>query len=231
MDECIIGGKRSKFNRNAQKLHQLSSPDIQNQTNHLLGNSLQLESDLTLTVSTGPPRITSVNLLLNVTQVKSASLLLHVTEGTSMSPVTRSSDNKCQSPVQSCQIGSLLLHDTHPGLKCTYPVKRYSGHMVKSSIKRCQIGSVLLHDPQVSSVHLLSNVTQTIWLSPVRRYSDQMVTHPVKHCQIRSLLLHLFQVPAASGVYWLACWPLVPKIAGSNPAEKIHSMPSFGGGE
>jgi hypothetical protein len=25
---------------------------------------------------------------------------------------------------------------------------------------------------------------------------------------------------AASVVFWLACWPLVPKIAGSNPAEK-----------
>jgi hypothetical protein len=43
---------------------------------------------------------------------------------------------------------------------------------------------------------------------------------------------------AASVVWWLACWPLVPEFAGSNPAEavgffsddiKIHSMPSFGG--
>jgi hypothetical protein len=42
---------------------------------------------------------------------------------------------------------------------------------------------------------------------------------------------------AALVVWWLAWWPLVPKIAGSNPAEavgffgrkKILSMPSFGG--
>jgi hypothetical protein len=37
---------------------------------------------------------------------------------------------------------------------------------------------------------------------------------------------------AASAVWWLAWWPLVLKIAGSNPTEaveKIHSMPSFGG--
>jgi hypothetical protein len=42
---------------------------------------------------------------------------------------------------------------------------------------------------------------------------------------------------AASVVWWLACWPLVPKLAGSTPAEavgffsceKILSMPSFGG--
>ena len=27
----------------------------------------------------------------------------------------------------------------------------------------------------------------------------------------------------------VACWPLVPKFAGSNPAEKILSTPSFGG--
>jgi hypothetical protein len=27
--------------------------------------------------------------------------------------------------------------------------------------------------------------------------------------------------PAASTVWWLACWPLVPKIAGSNPAEAV----------
>jgi len=47
-------------------------------------NCVELESDLTLTVSTAPPRITSINLLLKVTQVKSASLLLHVTEGTSV---------------------------------------------------------------------------------------------------------------------------------------------------
>jgi hypothetical protein len=42
----------------------------------------------------------------------------------------------------------------------------------------------------------------------------------------------------ATSVEWLACWPLVPKLAGSNPAEavgfdfsgeKILSMPSFGG--
>jgi hypothetical protein len=26
---------------------------------------------------------------------------------------------------------------------------------------------------------------------------------------------------AASGVYWLACWPLVPKFAGSNPAKVV----------
>ena len=26
---------------------------------------------------------------------------------------------------------------------------------------------------------------------------------------------------AASVVWWLACWPLVPKFAGSNPAEAI----------
>jgi hypothetical protein len=26
---------------------------------------------------------------------------------------------------------------------------------------------------------------------------------------------------AASVVEWLACWPLVPKIAGSNPAEAV----------
>src|SRR5215475_13952843 len=26
---------------------------------------------------------------------------------------------------------------------------------------------------------------------------------------------------AASVVYWLACWPLVPKFAGSNPAEVV----------
>jgi hypothetical protein len=39
------------------------------------------------------------------------------------------------------------------------------------------------------------------------------------------------------GVLWLACWPLVPEFAGSNPVEavgffrakKILSMPSFGG--
>jgi hypothetical protein len=108
MDKYLTGEKRSKFNRKAQRLHQLSLPDIQNQTNHLLRNCPQLESDLTLTVSTEPPRITSVNLLLNVTQVKSASLLLHVTEGTSYV----SCHNKCQSPVQRSQIGSLLLHGT-----------------------------------------------------------------------------------------------------------------------
>jgi hypothetical protein len=34
---------------------------------------------------------------------------------------------------------------------------------------------------------------------------------------------------AASVVWWLACWSLVPKIAGSIPDEKIYSMPSFGG--
>jgi hypothetical protein len=43
---------------------------------------------------------------------------------------------------------------------------------------------------------------------------------------------------ATSVVWWLACWPLVPEFAGSNPAEvvgffsvqeKILSMPSFGG--
>jgi hypothetical protein len=41
----------------------------------------------------------------------------------------------------------------------------------------------------------------------------------------------------ASVVLWLACWPLVPEFAGSNPAEavgfsvfrKIHSTPSYGG--
>jgi hypothetical protein len=42
----------------------------------------------------------------------------------------------------------------------------------------------------------------------------------------------------ASVVWWLACWPLVPKFASSNPAEvvgffsvheKILSVPSFGG--
>jgi hypothetical protein len=30
---------------------------------------------------------------------------------------------------------------------------------------------------------------------------------------------------AASAVYWLACWPLVPKIAGSNPAEAVGFFP------
>jgi hypothetical protein len=38
---------------------------------------------------------------------------------------------------------------------------------------------------------------------------------------------------AASVVWWLACWPLVPEFAGSNPAEVVgffrHMMPSFGG--
>jgi hypothetical protein len=37
----------------------------------------------------------------------------------------------------------------------------------------------------------------------------------------------------ASVVWWLACWPVVPELAGSNPAEAVHekilSMPSFGG--
>jgi hypothetical protein len=31
---------------------------------------------------------------------------------------------------------------------------------------------------------------------------------------------HPFYV-AASVVWWLACWPLVPKFAGSNPAEAV----------
>ena len=84
MDKFLIGKKRSEFNRKAQKLHQLPLPGIQNQTNHLQRNCLQLESNLTLTVRTEPPRITSVNLLLNVSQLRSVSLLLHVTEGTSV---------------------------------------------------------------------------------------------------------------------------------------------------
>jgi hypothetical protein len=33
---------------------------------------------------------------------------------------------------------------------------------------------------------------------------------------------------AASVVYWLACWPLVPKIVDFS-GEKIHSVPFFGG--
>lgn len=84
MDNYLIAEKRSKFNRNAHKLHQLSLPDIRNQPNHLLRNCLQVESDMTLNVSTEPPTITSVNILLNVTQIKRASLLLHVTEGTNV---------------------------------------------------------------------------------------------------------------------------------------------------
>ena len=82
MDKFLIGEKRSKFNRKAQTLHQLPLSDLQHRTNDLQRNCLQLESNMTHTVSTGLPRITSINLLLKVSQVKSASLLLHVTEGT-----------------------------------------------------------------------------------------------------------------------------------------------------
>jgi hypothetical protein len=84
MDKFLIEKKRSKFNRKAQTLHQLPLSDIQHQTNDLQRNCLQLESNLTHTVGTVLPRITSINLLLKVTQVKSASLLLHVTAGTSV---------------------------------------------------------------------------------------------------------------------------------------------------
>jgi hypothetical protein len=35
-------------------------------------------------------------------------------------------------------------------------------------------------------------------------------------------------IAVSSVVYWVACWPLVPKIAGRS-RRKIHSMPSFGG--
>jgi hypothetical protein len=40
-----------------------------------------------------------------------------------------------------------------------------------------------------------------------------------------------FPVQAVSVVYRLACWPLVPEFAGSNPAEAVgfFCMPSFGG--
>jgi hypothetical protein len=55
----------------------------------------------------------------------------------------------------------------------------------------------------------------------------------------KRLFLNWFTlVRVTSVVEWLACWPLVPKFAGSNPAEapdflgeKILSMPSFIGGE
>ena len=39
----------------------------------------------------------------------------------------------------------------------------------------------------------------------------------------------LYHVFDGFGGLWVACWPLVPKFAGSNPAEKILSTPSFGG--
>jgi hypothetical protein len=53
----------------------------------------------------------------------------------------------------------------------------------------------------------------------------------------KHLLLEQTRVDkAASVVEWLACWPLVPKIAVSNPVttieffgQKILSMPSFRG--
>jgi hypothetical protein len=50
----------------------------------------------------------------------------------------------------------------------------------------------------------------------------------------QSVFFENFVSPGSIGctVKWLAWWPLVPKIAGSNPAEaveKILSMPSFGG--
>jgi hypothetical protein len=45
----------------------------------------------------------------------------------------------------------------------------------------------------------------------------------------------IYDISAASVFKWLACWPLVPNITGSLPAEavgffgrKILSMPSFG---
>lgn len=134
--------------------------DIQHQTNYLQRNCLQLESNLTHTVSTGLPRITSTNLLLMVTQVKSASLLLHVTEGTGvclLSHVTRvTSVISCSTlPDRKSAVIRYL------GLNYTSPVKGYSGHVVKSPVKRCQIGSLLLYDTQVSRIRLLLNVARS----------------------------------------------------------------------
>jgi hypothetical protein len=83
MDKFFIGGD-AKIQPESADITSATVVDIQNQTNGLQRNCVQLESDLTLTVSTAPPRITSINLLLKVTQVKSASLLLHVTESTSV---------------------------------------------------------------------------------------------------------------------------------------------------
>ena len=42
---------------------------------------------------------------------------------------------------------------------------------------------------------------------------------------------YIYNIKTASVVLWLACWPLAPKFAGSNPAEavKILSTPSSGG--
>ena len=45
--------------------------------------------------------------------------------------------------------------------------------------------------------------------------------------QIKNILFCIFLL-SGFGVLEVACWPLVPKFAGSNPVEKILSTPSFG---
>jgi len=95
----------------------------------------------------------------------------------------------------------------------------------------------------------MENFLKTIFMSPLLvcpQFTAQLSALPALGIQTQSFsVLHCWQTPHIydglispfSGL-GVACWPLVPKFAGSNPAEavrflrakkKILSTPSFGG--
>jgi hypothetical protein len=49
----------------------------------------------------------------------------------------------------------------------------------------------------------------------------------IKNSRLNLILKDYIYIIGSGGLE-VACWPLVPKFAGSNPAEKILSTPSFG---
>jgi len=106
-------------------------------------------------------------------------------------------------------------------------------------IQRWVLLEELSHSASQEIPHLLWNLKVPYYMYVCNRQSQIPIQSPmIGICTLpphfKSILYH---PPIGFGGLEVACWPLVPKFAGSNPAEavgflrakKILSTPSFGG--
>jgi hypothetical protein len=85
---------------------------------------------------------------------------------------------------------------------------------------RSVVFSSLSNMRSVSHCSFLYNTLIIVWRC--RNLSSQFFSLDIRHSTDVSVPTGFLRcVLKASGVWWLACWPLAPKFAGSNPAEAV----------